>query len=101
MRRLGVPPAEIEAAQAAAGQQTAQASPDLELWECHLPAFRLFAALRSQWRVLATPKQLWYQGLDYAVLPVVEERTGIQAGAEVFGHLQVMERAGRAWLNDS
>ncbi|WP_201775387.1 DUF1799 domain-containing protein [Chromobacterium subtsugae] len=55
-----------------------------------LPAWRLWQAMQTQWRV----GPVGPYGLDYAALPVVERRVGLPAAqrAEVFDCLQDMEQ---------
>lgn len=101
LQDLGVP---LEQAQALAGHDQADDSADhqvaLELWAWHVDAVELFKGLRTQWQVVATVAGLWHEGLRYEALPVVEQRLGIQATADTFRALQVMEIEGRRILND-
>ena len=67
-----------------------------ELWAEHLPALRLFQALRTQWVVGMNGPV----GLNYAVLPVVERRLRMRPrqAREAFAHLQVLEVAALEWF---
>ena len=100
--RLGVTAEQLDAHPPTA---TAGADDELLLWAWHLDAVRLFGAMRSQW--LVAPRALpggaagfVYLGLNYVALPVVEQRLGLTPSRELFDGLQVLERAGRAVLND-
>ncbi|OHX20565.1 hypothetical protein BI344_08610 [Chromobacterium sphagni] len=61
-----------------------------ELLPDALPAWRLWQAMQTQWRL--GPAGVY--GLDYAVLPVVEQRCGIEReeAGQLFACLQDMER---------
>lgn len=74
-------------------------SPELLLWAQHADALRLFAALRTQWRVVTTALRLVYLGLDYSVLPLVATTIGATLDRTLFDQLQVMEREGKLILN--
>lgn len=68
----------------------------VELWAEHLPALRIFQALRTQWVVGMNGPV----GLNYAVLPVVERRLRIRSrqAREAFAHLQVLEATALQWF---
>lgn len=74
-------------------------SPALMLWAQHSDALRLFGAMRTQWRVVATALRLVYLGLDYNALPVVAQATGATLCRALFDQLQVMELEGKVVLN--
>ncbi|MCD4504757.1 DUF1799 domain-containing protein [Chromobacterium piscinae] len=67
----------------------AEAAPEaFELLAEGLPAWRVWNAMQTQWRV--GPAGAY--GLDYAVLPVVETRCGEALDSGLFDALQAMER---------
>lgn len=74
-------------------------SPELLLWAQHADVLRLFAAMRTQWRVVTTAFRLVYLGLDYNTLPVVAQAIGTTLDRALFDQLQVMEREGKLVLN--
>ena len=65
------------------------------------PVVRLFAALRSQWRVAIGQGGLLYLGLDYAAVRHAMWLLELPAKgrARLFEHLRVMESEARALLN--
>lgn len=60
---------------------------DFEVWGENWPAFELFTAMNTQWRVGMSGAT----GLDYSVLPVLFETLGIKDRAQAFRDMQVME----------
>jgi hypothetical protein len=71
----------------------------IDLWPCLAPAFALYRAMQTQWRMgFSGPT-----GLDYNALPVVEQRLGISPddAAELFGDVQAMEAAALLHLSTS
>jgi hypothetical protein len=98
MRECGMPEDQI-AAQLAAIRSVAPT----DLWPCNEPVFRLFAAVSSQWRTSSLPAGgVWWQGIDYGVLPGVLRMMGIarREWADLFDDLRVMERAAASTLNE-
>lgn len=65
----------MSAAQIAAqrAHRAPAAAPALHLWAWHQVPFKVFAAMRRQWRM----RGHLVMGLDLAVLPVVEQRLGL------------------------
>ncbi|SUX53859.1 DUF1799 domain-containing protein [Chromobacterium vaccinii] len=67
----------------------AEAAPEaFELLAEGLPAWRVWSAMQTQWRV----GPVGAYGLDYAALPVVETRCGEALDSGLFDALQAMER---------
>lgn len=98
-------PAEQIAQQLAQAQAQAEADPDedaaLELWAEHEVAFKVFRAMKTQWRVATgAGGRLVHTGLDYSVLPVVEQRLKVQLDEAGLGQLHVMETTAADILND-
>ena len=64
---------------------------DFVLYAQNLPAFEVFSAVSTQWRVGMNGRT----GLDYAVLPAVMDMMGIQADSrrQMFEDVQAMEYA--------
>lgn len=62
-----------------------------------------FQALSTQWIVQAGLGGVFYQGIDYNAIPIVEKRMGVKrkARARVFSDIRVMESAARAVLNSA
>ena len=74
-----------------------------DLWSCNEPVFRVFSAVSSQWRTSSLPAGgVWWQGIDYGVLPGVLRMMGIarREWADLFDDLRVMERAAASTLNE-
>lgn len=71
--------------------------PEIEVWQENWPAVQLFVHMRTQLRVSAAG----VEGLDYGVLPVVEQRLRLRPrdARSAFIGLQVMERALIAHMN--
>jgi hypothetical protein len=67
-----------------------------EVWPEHETPLSLFCAMLTQWR--HGPQG--HMGLDYAVLPIVERRLGIEpdAARAAFPGLQMMEDEALAWF---
>lgn len=65
----------------------ANPAPPFEVWRTNWKSFQLFVAMSSQWRMGPTRPI----GLDYAVLPLVAEQTGIRLTRRRFRDLQIME----------
>lgn len=61
------------------------------LWACNVPAWSLFQAVRTQWRVGVNGRE----GLDYGAVEIAMSRTGApeRDRDELFADLQVMEAA--------
>lgn len=70
LRELGVSEAQIAAQRV---HRAPMAAPAFALWAWHQVPFKVFAAMRRQWRVRGP----MVMGLDLAVLPVVEQRLGL------------------------
>lgn len=102
LRRVGVPQEQIEA-QHLAQRQAAAAEPPMRLWAWHQDAYRLYCAMRTQWRVVAAPTgHLVHTGLDYGPLDSVQRRIGLghrMRCEELLGQLQTIERSVRDILN--
>ena len=72
----------------------------LELWAEHADAFRVFRAMKTQWRITCRPSgALVRTGLDYAALPAVEDRLQVRLDEDGLERLQVMEAAAQDLLN--
>ena len=98
-RAMGVDEAQIQRDIAA----MRAAAPVIDLWPCNEPALRVFAAVSSQWRTAPLPGGgVWWQGIDYGVLPGVLRMMGIarREWADLFDDLRVMERAAASALNE-
>lgn len=56
---------------------------------------QVFLAMSSQWRIVAMPNGLFFQGLDYAALPAVMRWVGVPPAerADCFAGLQILEAA--------
>lgn len=90
--------AEVDKAAAAFGLLLARdAVPTVELWPELVPAVTIFQAMRTQWRVGPGGAT----GLDFNVLPVVEQRLGITArqSRDAFRHLLVMQDEALRWFD--
>lgn len=61
------------------------------LWARNVPAWSLFQAVRTQWRVGVNGRE----GLDYGAVEIAMSRTGVpeRDRDELFADLQVMEAA--------
>ena len=66
----------------------------VEIWPDTARSFELFVSLRTQWRIGMSGAT----GLDYAALPVVEDRVGIRAD---FDGLRAMEEAALAQMTEN
>lgn len=76
------------------------------MWSHHWHAWRVFLAMGTQWRTRRDPGGLFYEGLEYAGLPVVlqEHRRALprrlrQPLERVMPQLRVLERAAAAEFN--
>lgn len=101
LRALGVSQAQIDAA---AREEAAAPGDDdeLALWAWHIDALRLFAAMQTQWQVVAAGVGLLYMGLRYEALDAVCSRLGLARDDELlFRQLRTMERAGARHLNQA
>lgn len=67
-----------------------------EVWSCSWPAFRVFEAMFTQWRVGFKGAT----GLDYTALPVAARMLGISARS-VFEDIRVMEAAALKQISQS
>lgn len=74
---------------------------DVGIWPENWQAWEVFAAMATQWRVSVGMSGAIHHGLDYAALPVVEQRVGVKKRqrADTFARLRVMESAAREELN--
>lgn len=72
---------------------------DVDVWPDNWPAFRLFNALSTQWRVGACGAT----GLDYTAIRDVADYIGIKKKqiAEIFPDLQVMEAEALLVMSES
>lgn len=57
----------------------------------NVPAFRLFAAMQTQWRWVTAAHTPHRVGFDYSVLPVVASAVGVKVKKNNFAKLQVLE----------
>lgn len=87
MRKSGAPAADIEAARAAAAPGEFEVLPDC--WD----SVRVFCALGSRWRALATPAGIVWQGLDDAAAERAIRRARIppERRDQVWDDLMLME----------
>jgi hypothetical protein len=75
------------------------------VWAEHWHAFSVFRAMATQWRVSRVPGGDWWEGLDYAGLPIVIEehrrlpRRCRQPLPRLMQQLRVLESAARDVLN--
>lgn len=78
---LGIPPEMRQGIVESAGV--------VEIWPENLQPFEVFRAMLSQWRHGFNGPT----GLDYAALPIVEQRLGVKKRdrADIFAAVQVME----------
>ena len=67
---------------------------DVKVWPDNVPTLNVFVAMSTQWRVGNNGAT----GLDYAALPVVEDRVGIRAD---FDGLRAMEEAALAQMAEN
>ena len=67
---------------------------DVKVWPDNVPTLNVFVAMSTQWRVGYNGAT----GLDYAALPVVEDRVGIRAD---FDGLRAMEEAALAQMAEN
>ncbi|WP_421551747.1 DUF1799 domain-containing protein [Pseudomonas yamanorum] len=81
------------------GLSTEDFDQDVDVWPDNWPAFRLFNALSTQWRVGACGAT----GLDYTVIRDVADYIGIKKKqiAEIFPDLQVMEAEALLVMSES
>lgn len=72
---------------------------EVKVWPDNVPTLNAFVAMSTQWRVGNNGAT----GLDYAALPVVEERVGIKPEdrAAVFDGLRAMEEAALAQMAEN
>ena len=74
-----------------------------EIWDVNKPAFDVFGACVTQWRVAVGPQAVLRTGLDYAGVDVVMRRLA-PAGADhrqIFGDLHVKEAAAHPNHNEA
>lgn len=71
----------------------------VEVWPDAWPAFRLFEAMSTQWRIAPGGPS----GLDYAVIPAVASMLGIKRRdlTEILPDLRIMEREALAVMAES
>lgn len=67
---------------------------EVKVWPDNVPTLNVFVAMSTQWRVGYNGAT----GLDYAALPVVEDRVGIRAD---FDGLRAMEEAALAQMAEN
>ena len=72
---------------------------DVKVWPDNVPTLNVFVAMSTQWRVGHSGAT----GLDYAALPVVEDRVGIKPDDRraVFDGLRAMEEAALAQMAEN
>ena len=72
---------------------------DVKVWPDNVPTLNVFVAMSTQWRVGNNGAI----GLDYAALPVVEDRVGIKPDDRraVFDGLRAMEEAALAQMAEN
>lgn len=61
---------------------------DCDIWPENWPAFELFNAMSTQWRIGMSGAT----GMDYSALPVLFDTLGIADRAAAFSGMQIMER---------
>jgi hypothetical protein len=75
------------------------------VWAEHWHAFAVFRGMATQWRVTRADRRDWWEGLDYAGLPVVLQehrrmpRRHRQPLPRLMRQLRVLEGAARDELN--
>ena len=67
---------------------------EVKVWPDNVPTLNVFVAMSTQWRVSHNGAT----GLDYAVIPVVEDRLGTKAD---FDGLRAMEEAALAQMAEN
>lgn len=69
-------------------------TPDDEfaVWPENWKALEVFMAMSTQWRVAVGMGGAQWLGLDYAALPVVEDRLAVEDRADTFARLRLIER---------
>jgi hypothetical protein len=80
-------------------------SQPVPVWAEHWHAFQVFRGMATQWRVTRAERRDWWEGLDYAGLPVVLDehrrlpRRWRQPLSQLMRQLRVLERSARDELN--
>ena len=99
LRSLGVNPEQLAAGRASrACARNVDQPPALWAWLAR--PFEVFAAMRRQWRVAGLGDSVHFVGLDFAVLPLFEQRLGIEPlDAAEFAVLRRLESLGAMALN--
>lgn len=74
---------------------------DVAVWPENWTAWEVFSAMATQWQVSVGMGGAVYHGLNYAVLPVVENRLEVKKRqrADTFARLRVLEGIARQELN--
>lgn len=74
---------------------------DVDVWPENWTAWEVFAAMATQWQISAGMSGAIHHGLNYAALPVVEQRLGVKKRhrADTFARLRVLEAVAREELN--
>ena len=73
---------------AALGLKLSTLEDTVDIWIDNFDVFLLFNAMSTQWRVGMTGAT----GLDYSVLPMIEQRLEIKSTKQNFDDLQIMEQ---------
>lgn len=71
----------------------------INIMQCNWPAFLVFLACATQWRVVTNTAGLIFLGLDYPGCQIVLQHHA--AAPHVFGELQAMEDAALEILNEA
>jgi hypothetical protein len=85
-----------------AAAMTQQTPRCYELWPENETSFRVFAALETQWRVIAGMGFVSYQGLDYTSARDTLEMMGIPGNdwPSIFEDLRLMEKVAKDIFNE-
>jgi hypothetical protein len=73
----------------------------IDVWPENFTAARVFFAMGTQWRISSGMGGAVWHGMDFNVLPVVEDRLGVKSDEQqdLFIRLQTMQSAARSELN--
>lgn len=63
----------------------------IEIMAQAVASFRIWKAVETQWRVIAGPGGIAWNGIDYVALDVVLRRTRIENPDDVFADIMMME----------
>ena len=102
LREAGVPEDQIAAGRAELAGPVEGLEGAPLLWPDHADAFRIFKAMRRQWRMhVGQQGQLLYAGLDLAPMDGVRRMLRIRPRPELMDQLNVLETAGAQALNEA